>query len=443
MTDPHILATNRDRTKRRIVGAVFALMIGVECYWVASDFSFVRMFRQNSDARSAVAEMVRSKNEVRVQLSDAMTWDNAAAGQVLHEGETVMTLKGGQADIAFLNGLGVTLGEETLITLELTRTATKKHSFKLKLLRGSVRTERAPEDMRIQVGNFELKANAGSNLILARDSENAPEFAVQVSTGLVTASNGKSTQDIHEGEVGTLARGNVAVSRLPFSPQQPPDRAVLTGAGEGEPITFQWKVAPSVAGRAQLIEVSTTPEFTTILRDQTIAATEPPMESVRIRFPGILNLEAGYYYWRVRTTSGEKVVGPTASFSIARARAPKLYVPAPGVMTSTESTEFIWEAIPEAEGYELRIGNQVTLTRVPHHSITSAPAAPWSVRAKVRGEWGAWSESRSLSASPSAKPSLTPEPASKAAPAAPPPPDEIDAVIERAPQKSKGKSKKK
>lgn len=105
MTDPNILTTNRERTKRRIVTVALLALIGAETYMVASDFSFVRLFRQNHDTRSAVAELARSKNGVRVQLSDALTWDDAFKGQVLHEGETVMTLQGGQADIAFLSGI--------------------------------------------------------------------------------------------------------------------------------------------------------------------------------------------------------------------------------------------------------------------------------------------------------------------------------------------------
>lgn len=162
----------------------------------------------------------------------------------------------------------------------MTSATGKKPTYRLKLHRGSVRTEKAPDDLNIQVGSVDLKASGGSQLNIVRDSELVPAFAVQVSSGQVSAIQGSSTQNIREGEVGSMDRGTLAISRLPFTPLQPPDRAVLNGSADGEPVTFQWQVAPSVAGRAQLIEIASTPEFASILRDQTIASTEPPMESV-------------------------------------------------------------------------------------------------------------------------------------------------------------------
>ncbi len=444
MTEQLILTTNQGRSKRRIAGALLLALIGAETYLLISDFSIARLIWKSRESGPRIAEIARSKKSVRVQHSDALTWDDASTGQPLHEGETVMTLSGAQADIAFLSGLGVTLGEDTLITLETVAPAggKGKPSFRLKLHRGAVRTEKAPDELSIQVGSVDLRPSAGAQLNVVREAESAPAFRVQVAGGQVAATQGERTQNVHEGEVGTLVGQRVAVSRSPFTPIQPADRSVLGGGSEGEPVTFQWKVAASVAGRPQIIEVAATPDFASILRDQTIGATEPPMASVRSRFPGILSLEAGRYYWRIRTASGEKVVGPAFEFTVARPRAPKPYFPTEGDPFEGE-TEFIWEAIPQTEGYELKVGNQRAIaTQEARYKARLENGGAWQVRAKVDGEWSAWSSARALGPKAAAEtPTATPAaPAKKAS--APPPPEEIDAVIERAPSKGKKKGKK-
>ncbi len=197
------------------------------------------------------------------------------------------------------------------------------------------------------------------------------------------------------------AAGNVsaAVTRKvadPASPSVPTQVAPFhaTTALSRRP-TVRW--LPVGGSGSYRIQVDQTADFASPVLDTTTTSTSLRPSSA---------LPAGAaLVWRVRRGTG--AWSPAWTFVVPAADPPALASPAAGATVTSLSPRLAWKAVPRADRYTVQVSadaaflvgeasKQTAATRLDLPSLARRATLHWRVRARVGGEWGAWSAARSL-----------------------------------------------
>src|SRR5687767_8318594 len=102
------VATNPPRSKWRIVSIALLFLLALEIYFLVRDVPLLgnrgspEEYLNRGDS-TPVAELVRRRNEVRVQAPGALVWQESRDGQTLFRLQSLLTAEDSRAEVAFLD----------------------------------------------------------------------------------------------------------------------------------------------------------------------------------------------------------------------------------------------------------------------------------------------------------------------------------------------------
>lgn len=193
-------------------------------------------------------------------------------------------------------------------------------------------------------------------------------------------------------------------------PRPTPTQPVAGRSVTDDAPTFQWTPVPGAG--AYRLQLAATDAFETVYYDDTV---EGPTS---ISLDEVLPADATTVVWRVRAQTGSEapwstaarfdVSGTTADSGAFRVEAPPVPVhPMEGDAVDVRAAGFTWEAVPEASGYQMQVGETDALdaptvdltldqtTTLTLFEMLPAETSPlyWRVRALFpNGTEGPWSE---------------------------------------------------
>lgn len=396
-----------------------------------SDLAPAPSFRAVASQAPPIAELMSVQNSVRVQDEGELIWDEASGRRTLFRRQSLLTLEGARAEIAFLDGTGLVIDEKSLVVLEKSPAddSGQYQRIVLRLVRGTLHkaSPRKTSDLLRRIGSrtpeFEIEAG-GARIELTPTSEvtvTTSHVLVQGGEIKITGSSG-SPITVRSGEEARLAGAESktppVVQRAPFLLLSPKAGQSIEAQTDRQAVRFRWNATrDAVASRPQELEASRDPDFRTGVLRARIAGAEPPLEYVEINLEVPASRESVRWHWRVR--SGERV-SVSESFSLAPRVAPASRYPTAGARVAAGSAlELSWGPILSATSYEIEVSGRPPLTSTePFVRVDSLEegTARWRVRARLSdGSVTEWGESREIRVGSSAT-DETP----------PPPPDELE-----------------
>lgn len=424
------------KRERRIPLAPFLILaLGVEIYFLLHDTPiFSRRAVIPPSVQVPIAELMQTQNSVRVRDPGALVWEVASDHRTLTQRQSLLTLEGASAEVAFLDGTGIMLGENTLIEIEKSPAdgTLRYDRLVLHLVRGTAQ-KRAPRQgsqllkrlatatpsFEIQIGearavvneNTEFKATAASGQATIRVV--AGELRIQSGTGDLRVS------EREEASISTAgAPALPSVRKNPFG--------LLSPRGD-EPVSaptklrFRWtNDTNAINGLPLELEASPDPRFVEGLQRGRIAATEPPLKQVEasLTLPALGAGESRRWYWRVRAVGNDSLQSEPETFWRKSPALPLLTLPRDRATGMTgQPLEFVWNAIEGARSYELewKQGDSIQTHAAARATLSWSPAVPgtarWRVRAQLAdGTYSEWSAPHALRVAPAPAEDLPPPP---------------------------------
>jgi hypothetical protein len=332
MVRDSIIDVNSNRARWRITTLILFFALGIEIYALLNDIPWIQSFfldqprQDHSD--SPIAQLMSHKNTVRTQSGGEIVWSEASPQQGLHWQDSILTLERSKAEIAFLDGAGLIIDENSLIQLQR-RTEGESNSQRItvKLLRGSLRKIKgransdSTQELSIQVGDTLANLSNDSELTIVANPTSPEGGQIQVQAGEIRLETPSGTLLLKRDEETTL---NVTKNSK-IQPVVKPAIFVLRSPTGGENIEadvdakvkLRWNVNGHRTGGDPLeVEVSQSPDFKQDVHRLRIGATTPPLEYVEAKIKLPIQTQPARWFWRVRTASENSIFSHVESFWI-------------------------------------------------------------------------------------------------------------------------------
>jgi hypothetical protein len=224
MVENSIINTNSNQAKWRFTVFLLVTALCIEIYLLIFDIPFLKSFfdvdRGTVSNNPQIAQLMTKQNSVRTQPEGDLVWEDAQQLQQLYLKDSVLTLENSKAEVAFLDGTGLIIAENSLIQLERSDLYTqdtpgtdgRRHHFKIRLLRGSIRKLRqkhhstsATMEFSIEVGNIQAKTSADSELTIMMLPESKGSARFIVENGNVQVQTPEQKLNIKNGEEASVS----------------------------------------------------------------------------------------------------------------------------------------------------------------------------------------------------------------------------------------------
>lgn len=432
---------------RFLKASLWICVLGVELYCILFDLPFLEGQRNPSQGVE-IAQLMEARNSVRLQDPGDLVWRKGFPLERLVSQQTLLTQEDSSADLAFDEGLGVQVVQNSMVVIR--NKETPDGPLRMELLRGTLQTqplrtalEGAPaQKMQLQMGRAQLLYDGAADFVATVDPKNPELSHVLVRSGQVSA--------ILNGKV-LVANAGQAIS-IPTDPQSSAgiqirsQKILLQEPTAGKrlkphvPVVFRWKFEDSLAQpmKSQLaLELSRDSSFERKLK------TKKNIEGEQVRLD--LGSLSGQLYWRVRLP--DQSFSAIDYFVVEEDQAPQPIAPESGTKSlEGQAIEFVWSEVKGAKTYELSVESVDSSSSSSSQAFQLQLSQPlyrtprfgvgkyrWSVRAFLKDST-AWSPKRSFEV---IAPTPTPSTESKASVK----PDRPEKKEQK--EKKKSKSKKK
>lgn len=279
-------------------------------------------------AAPPIGQLVRAGEGVQTQPSGEMTWDSAPTGGDVREFDRILTAETAEAEVAFLDGLGLVIGPNSLIELSRRNSGSGDAPIQIRLLRGTLRRARgrSARPASFLVGNSRILTSAEAEFLIKAQTGNAPE--VTLTSGTAELSTPAQNLTIAAGQKAVIdadpsSQTLPEITRSPFAPLVPaPDqRWDLPASATEALIRFEWSGMPGTArDEPLLLEVARDTDFKQPLNSLRIPGTTQRRDrfSAELKLPVPAQIQT--LYWRV---SGIRTGESTEAYSFLLAPAPR------------------------------------------------------------------------------------------------------------------------
>ncbi len=439
MSSSTIIKSNPSETKDRIAFLVLFLFLASEVYCLIFDIPFLGSnSTDNQVTGKPIANLMLKKDFVQKQRSGTLTWEDVSESQAFVQNDSLLTLEHSKAEVAFLDGTGIVLEENSMVKLERIENPILPNRFSIKLLRGRLRKGKSyarlplnarpgeiPMELGIQVDHNWIKFSPNAELSVSSNPRSSLTEVI-VEQGEIEIENlaSQTKLKVKRNEQIILPKNKdsnfptpTAVSHSPISPklEEGIDPEIFSEA-EGLPYTkvkFVWQIhSRSTMSNPQILEVSTDPSFSSNLFGQKIAATEPPLSQVEAIITLPVNSRATPWYWRIRSaenaSNSNAVTDTLWKFWIQPKPIPTLFFPANGAHSlSGDPVKFLWSQSSGSIGYEFQWKGKTAIPlKEPSYQANPIEAGnhPWRVRTQFPKGPSLWSEFRALVVDPRGPP---------------------------------------
>jgi hypothetical protein len=346
MSDNIIVSPNSDRAKRWAGTGSLFIILGIEVVLLIYDIPIFNIPRRSPNPSPEIAQLMSKKNTVRVQTGGELVWSETENKQLLHRQESILTLERSAAEIAFLDGTGLEIGENSLVLLERNSGEAEgsKNQITVKLLRGTLHKSkvlretnipkelnmRATPELNIQVGEIIAKVLPQSELTVKADANVDGKGRVIVQSGevpLLTPEGAVSLKGGEEAEITTQvsqdpqSKSTFTTRQVTFSLLAPLEGEIFE-ADSSVLIKFRWHVSvASTGGNPLEFEVSPDSNFLKTvnqIQHLRIGRTDPPLEEVSTQLKLPVRDKPTAWYWRVHTVGDSPIFSSVQKFWVQK-----------------------------------------------------------------------------------------------------------------------------
>ncbi len=260
-----------------------------------------------------IGEITRATDGVRGQSAGELAWEAVSAGNIVRELDRVTTPQTGEVEVAFLDGMGLVAGPNSLIELSRAQSGASG-PVRIRLLRGTLRRSktRGEGQFDIWVGNSRVLTSAQAEFSVRAQEGEQPQVLLSSGTAeLVTPSQ---TFQIQQGQKAVIdsdaaSQGAPEIIQTPFTPVSPaPEERIAQSQQERRlTVAFQWVGLPgSQKDEPLLLEVAADIEFKQLVGQLRIPATSRERREFSAPLSIAVPSLESRYFWRVSgVRSGE------------------------------------------------------------------------------------------------------------------------------------------
>lgn len=293
--------------KLKISNLVLLALVTLEVYFLIFDFGPRQM--KTNPLTQPIAQLMRRQNDVRIQDNHQIIWEEVQDQQMLFRQQSLLTLDQSKAEIAFLDGTGLVLDENSLIQIENISNKESQNRIVIHLLRGTLHKKKMkapsqkvpPIEMNIEAAHSIASFGPETELTISKPENNETAIIV-VEEGASQIQTPKESVSLQAGQkIQARPEAPLQVQSVPFFLIAPMGGEVIESIATAE-IQFRWRVAdPSFAESQIFLEVSQDPLFKKDVKSQMIPPTEPPLEFYEVKLSLPVENKSTPWYWRVRS----------------------------------------------------------------------------------------------------------------------------------------------
>jgi hypothetical protein len=340
-------------------GITFLLLLALilESYFLIYDIPIFKFlaFQSPSQNDAPVARLTNYKNSVHHRHANDIIWEETPTDQLLRSKDSLLTSEHSQAEIAFLDGIGVVLGENSLIQIEQNPAATHgQYNLTIKLLRGSLHKRKThtsftlppseypkiqpPLEFQIQVGDIITHSSPDSDLTLVAGQETDHDTEIRVEKGEVQIQNRQNQFTLKKNETAVIPKKSSS-SPLPrpqavaFHLLFPTNGTPIKGEDRRSTISvdFRWVINQFVVPEDDLIlEVSKSSDFDSNVKTLMINKKYSQNDHLETQMELPLGNSPVTWFWRVRSGNNSHLTSRVEKFSIEPKFKPVLIQEIPG-----------------------------------------------------------------------------------------------------------------
>ena len=432
MSKVHSITPTAPMAKWRLQSLLLLCALLAELYFLLNDVPLrsARNWLPSDRSMPVIGELMTKENQVQIQTSGELVWEDAQPGQTLRRKQSILTLDSSKAEVAFLDGTGLLIDANSLVLLEK-NSADDRGGYEkivIRLLRGSIHKslprktseilrysaeggKRVTPEFEVLAGEKRIEVHAQDELSL---SENAGRYELSVREGAPEIHLGSSSLVLHSGETVELPNSPENLEKL--KPEM--SKISLLTPTEGESISnaipvFRWKNGESDSLR---ISIGSDPNFKSTLITKNLAKGTAEWLWPEIPFP-MRGQAPQLFYWQVESLNNPalKSVG---NFWLLPQVIPEILSPqkSQNRILMGEKFQIVWTPLEKALSYEVDFenGEKETVTLETLDIVPATEKIRFRVRAKFQdGSYSAWSEERALRAVSEKAPPPPPKPKAK------------------------------
>jgi hypothetical protein len=270
-------------------------------------------------------------------------WNATAQSAPVYDLDSIRTAAASSAVISLVNGVEISLGEESLVLLDF-----RQDRAKVSVGDGSVelRTAAAGRELSVDCAAGEVSLKSGALSIRADDAGAAISLV-----GGSAVLHGAASARALSGDVSIDSSGKIAPAPS-VALAAPAEGELVFAAPAGPGVLFRWKAGgPGAQAGSWVLSVARDRDFTVEERRMPVSGGE-----------ATLQLPAGLHYWRLLATGEARPASAIGWFTLAELEPPRLIGPLNRRFSVDETSglavDFSWSPSANASSYRLSIAKK-------------------------------------------------------------------------------------
>lgn len=286
----------------------------------------------DSSAQQWAGKIISVQKDLQRRGQNSLIWEGSREDEKLYFYDSLLTLKESEAIIELQNETRITIGENTLISIEPPQ-KDKSQEIIVQFSKGRFSARNPYNRTQVKEERLSFTLDAGSEVEISKDNDNYTEIDVKKG-GIQLEVGGKKTT-IEENKWVAIDRGVITQKELDTELawfQAPAKRHYIRG--NSLDLNFEWM------GEATDLQIKAKNGEEKI---HSLSAQQKKMN---------LNFQVGEYQIRLM---GDNKMGPNFVLQVWQAPSLHLLKPEPRNRISFEEQRFIWTPLHGTASYELRL----------------------------------------------------------------------------------------
>ena len=365
-----------------VVTGIIVLLAGVLLYFYFQERGRTTVYSNETPLGTIVFKKLSATRRARGSLM----WERMRNNGPVYRADTLRTADASEASVCFDDGTSLDMLEDSMLRLEfiganrtveflggdiaISNTAGAQNSD----LSGLTPSGRKPGQYTITAAGRTIALSDSSQASLSRSGDTLSVDVSQGQVGVTQANGASATVGGSQELQMNLTTGTSRIVEHTVTARLPEQNARLLSEGSDSPeIEFSWQA--DQAGAAT-VELADNKDFNPI---QTSASATGSSARMKV--------DAGSWYWRVRTSAG--ATSSTRRFSLFTELAPQPILPATGEQVSYRKTlpdiRFSWSEMPDATAYVFEVAQDPQFTKPVRRNRTATSAL--TVNTLGEGTW--------------------------------------------------------
>ncbi len=331
------------------------LLFLAESVWLSHDINSTSTNSQSHSLGKSLGKIENFKSQVRKRSQDSLIWENTQIEQPLFAYDSVLTMSQSTADISLQGGSGISMNENTLLTIEPPLPGEANGPLRLRFKKGNIRTIAGREPQSLSAGEYIISAGRDSQVNLRSSGEDKIEIEAQ--SGAIKIIDAKTmfvAEVIQPGESAQIENHQILKEKISGNLQwvYPVDGQKIYTHESQSDVSFSWKTFGNDESMVKSVEAS-----------GKMFALNPGTSDFHSQF------SLGNYLVKLNTASAS-----TFARALYVWAAPKIHLVFPVArqrFKKEETVNFLWTRSDGVKDYEMQIATDIEFKNIVKESKSS------------------------------------------------------------------------